>query len=109
MFFLKSGLIKGIEAKKGLHSNSKTQNVPLVYINIITNVDKSRKFPLGILRSVSNVFLCDDNIKQNIFLVSLQVISVHHPGLECREFPLIFRPAVTYRNNEDKLRRGRER
>ena len=78
----------------------------MVYINI-TNVDKSKKFPLGILRLVSKVFLCDD--KQNIFLVSLQVISVHHPGLVCREFPFIFRPAVTYRNNEDKLRRGRER
>lgn len=32
------------------------------------------------------------------------MFSVHHPGLEGRELPLVFRPAVTYRNNEDKLR-----
>lgn len=37
------------------------------------------------------------------------VSSVHHPGLEGREFPFILRPAATYRNNEDKLRRGEER
>lgn len=32
------------------------------------------------------------------------MFSGHHPGLEGRELPLILRPAVTYRNNEDKLR-----
>lgn len=58
---------------------------------------------------MSKVFLCDVSKKQNIFVGSLQVISVHHPGLECREFPFIVGPAVTYRNNEDKLRRECER
>lgn len=32
------------------------------------------------------------------------MFSGHHPGLEGRELPLVVRPAVTYRNNEDKLR-----
>lgn len=32
------------------------------------------------------------------------MFSGHHPGLEGRELPLVLRPAVTYRNNEDKLR-----
>lgn len=32
------------------------------------------------------------------------MFSGHHPGLEGRELPLVLRPVVTYRNNEDKLR-----
>lgn len=38
--------------------------------------------------------------------VPLRDASVHHPGLEGGELALVFAPAATYRNNEDKLRGG---
>lgn len=38
--------------------------------------------------------------------VPLRGASVHHPGLEGGELALVFAPAATYRNNEDKLRGG---
>lgn len=52
---------------------------------MITNADKSRK--------------CGD----------AEIVSVHHPGPEGGKLALVLGPALTYRNNEDKLRGGGKR
>lgn len=52
---------------------------------MITKADKSRK--------------CGD----------ADIVSVHHPGPEGGKLALVLGPALTYRNNEDKLRGGGER